>query len=401
MKLKLDKEYKNVYIFVSDALRYDKSPTITEHDSLIKTLSGGVSSPPGFGSLISGRYVTQHGAWNFNTKMRTDILSVFDLLPNSKFNFGYSLGDKVLGFGEKLIDRELNPMAEIEEPFIVMERGINTHSPYGSKVPNIALMDVDGGKEFLPDNIQFESTEEYWNSRKTDYEQINIDYDRAVDFAVKRFKSQLEDLEERGIREDTLIIFTADHGETLGEHGTVGHGIPTVPETVYVPTILCNKGISVEGDFMSHVDYLPTLASILNQNIKINNKLPGYDLTKGSPEHRYAYVGGANKLITEHSVWDKQGGHIFNSDSLLNWLTWFGYRLTLGADSSHNIRRPGELLKLALKRGMQEHFVLGEPEVSEKKASNLLDSVRSGEIEPEQTELNQEVEERLKTLGYR
>lgn len=51
-------------------------------------------------------------------------------------------------------------------------------------------------------------------------------------------------LEERGmLDEDTLILFTSDHGEHLGEHGAFNHGGTLLDEEVRVPFLLMGPGI--------------------------------------------------------------------------------------------------------------------------------------------------------------
>ncbi len=53
----------------------------------------------------------------------------------------------------------------------------------------------------------------------------------------------LDWLEEKGLREDTLIVFTADNGMNMGHHGIYGKGNGTFPQNMYdssvkVPTLI-------------------------------------------------------------------------------------------------------------------------------------------------------------------
>lgn len=54
------------------------------------------------------------------------------------------------------------------------------------------------------------------------------------------------------IPEDTRVIFTADHGELLGEHGRWGHGMELFPELLHVP--FATRNVPVSSPVVSVVD---------------------------------------------------------------------------------------------------------------------------------------------------
>ena len=59
----------------------------------------------------------------------------------------------------------------------------------------------------------------------------------------------------------TLVVFTADHGEALGDHGEQSHGLFAYDSTLRVPLVLAGPGIAAArtGWPARHVDLLPTL----------------------------------------------------------------------------------------------------------------------------------------------
>jgi choline-sulfatase len=85
----------------------------------------------------------------------------------------------------------------------------------------------------------------------------------AVDAALGPL---LEPLLARGDDGRTLVVLTADHGESLGEHGEATHGIFAyeatlrVPLLVYAPRVL---GPRVETAPARHIDILPTILAAL------------------------------------------------------------------------------------------------------------------------------------------
>lgn len=71
----------------------------------------------------------------------------------------------------------------------------------------------------------------------------------------------IETIEELGLREKTLIVFTADHGENLGDHGLVAKG-QAYDSSSRVPLVFSMPGTVAEGE-VSHeiveaVDIVPT-----------------------------------------------------------------------------------------------------------------------------------------------
>lgn len=61
---------------------------------------------------------------------------------------------------------------------------------------------------------------------------------------------------------DTLVVLTADHGESLGEHGEMTHGLFAYDATLRVPLILYEPhrfGARIVAEPVRHVDILPTI----------------------------------------------------------------------------------------------------------------------------------------------
>ena len=62
---------------------------------------------------------------------------------------------------------------------------------------------------------------------------------------------------------DALVVFTADHGEALGDHGESSHGLFAYESTLRVPLVLWRKGLLPRKSALSarHIDLLPTMLS--------------------------------------------------------------------------------------------------------------------------------------------
>jgi arylsulfatase A-like enzyme len=82
----------------------------------------------------------------------------------------------------------------------------------------------------------------------------------------------LRKLQEMGVRDNTLIVFTADQGWNAGHHGMWGKGNGTVPYNLYdesnrIPLIWNQPGRirpAVRREMVSTYDYFPTILEYLN-----------------------------------------------------------------------------------------------------------------------------------------
>ena len=104
---------------------------------------------------------------------------------------------------------------------------------------------------------------------------------QGVDDGVGRV---LQKLKEKGIREDTLVIFTSDNGFSCGQHGIWGKGNGTFPLNLFdtavkVPCIFNMPG-TIEGGkvydaLLSGYDFMPTLLEFAGIDNPEAEKLPG------------------------------------------------------------------------------------------------------------------------------
>ena len=102
---------------------------------------------------------------------------------------------------------------------------------------------------------------------------------------VDKALGPLLDAAARGARKTTILV-TGDHGEGLGDHGELGHGLFAYESTLRVPLILAQVPSRTSQDTASHtparhVDVLPTLLDAAA--VQIPQFLPGRSLLPGAP----------------------------------------------------------------------------------------------------------------------
>jgi len=71
-----------------------------------------------------------------------------------------------------------------------------------------------------------------------------------VDDGVGRMIAKLE---EKGVLDDTLVIYTADHGLSVGHHGFWGHGEDTWPSNMHrsannIPLVIRYPKVAQQGN---------------------------------------------------------------------------------------------------------------------------------------------------------
>ena len=79
----------------------------------------------------------------------------------------------------------------------------------------------------------------------------------------------LKALERTGMLDQSLILFTSDHGESLGEHRHFGHARAIFQELVRVPLIFRGPGIPMGlrvSTVLSHLDLTPTLKDLMRMD---------------------------------------------------------------------------------------------------------------------------------------
>ena len=106
-------------------------------------------------------------------------------------------------------------------------------------------------------------------------------YDGEIAFADSEIGRLLARLRSLGLAERTLVVFAADHGESLGEHGYTGHGMRLYEPAVRVPLIASFPGRLRQGrrvkELVRLVDLMPTVLSLLQ--IDVDRPFDGVDLT--------------------------------------------------------------------------------------------------------------------------
>ena len=153
--------------------------------------------------------------------------------------------------------------AHSQERFFLWIHYIDPHYPfsppaaYRPSTPDVSSERLDYLGSYNEDDIYTGRA----RLRPADREAISGMYDGEIRYVDEHVGRVLTRLDELGLRENTFLAFTADHGDEFWEHGGYQHGHSLYNELIHVPLVLRGPGLSpqkVEA-VVRHVDLAPTL----------------------------------------------------------------------------------------------------------------------------------------------
>lgn len=167
-----------------------------------------------------------------------------------------------------------------DKPFFMWHHLLDTHLPYkpagwakekfwrDDLIPNEAsrhrVLQVQTNGVLVAGAVDFKPEE--------DLPAITALYEADVLMMDAEFGRIVKKIEDLGLRDDTLIIFCADHGEELLEHGYIGHGSTSkqaklFDELTHLPLLLSLPGRIPAGGVVTQqvrtVDIMPTVFDLL------------------------------------------------------------------------------------------------------------------------------------------
>jgi len=181
------------------------------------------------------------------------------------------------------------------QPYVVPQRFLDRYDPDDLTLPE------------FPDHLDDRENTPYSDDM---LRQARHGYYAAVS-EVDHYVGQILDrLDELGLRENTLVVFTSDHGEYLGEHHEYGKGFPgedcvsRVPLIVRWPGGVESPGRTV-SDIVEAVDLIPTLLEAAG--IQVPPHLRGESFLPALHDepfdgHESAMLAGGARRLEGHSL---------------------------------------------------------------------------------------------------
>ncbi len=394
----------NAIVYVSDALRVDhlgcygarfvNTRTIDELAAgglrFDQAISAAPWTAPSMTSMVTGLYPHHHGYLHWDAELAAGTETLFAAFADGGYEVGTFVFDRnylfkdiaeanVLGTSEKLDGAMAWLRGSRSKPFLLFVHNWATHMPYD--ILHSERKDWLAAKQEVIEGIQADSASALEATREAYREAVERQSETLV-------ASLLDELERLGLREQTVLVFLSDHGESWGErfldkHEVKGvyhmHGATVYDEVVRVPLILSAPARLDSASVYSQVrsvDVMPTLldlAGISAPELDGESLLP---LVAGREEgDRVAFVAGTD----------------------------------MGALSKLAVRLPPWKLILDVESGQEEAYRLDlDPRERESRPADVPPDLREllfRELETaERRELTQEeeatVSRRLADLGY-
>jgi len=314
----------NVVIITADTLRGDmlevngnrrvQTPRLNELAlegvNFSRAYTSITTTLPAHASLFSSLYPRDHRVWDNWHRIPSRVTTMFELLGGEGYRTAAHInmpwltseisnipqGVEVIRGGERFrkagltnrwVKDWLAKQPGEEDPFFLWIHYIDNHTPYHAPDDYDELY-FSGGpwaegdtplaplwKLFPPDHQDSEQFHE-WLDPVQSAEYVVGAYEGSVTWIDHHVGEVMDQLCELGLWENTLFVFTADHGESLGEHELWFVHAGLFEPTVHIPLIIRVPGADAglqHDEVVSIVDVMPTVLSYL--------ELPSPEGTRG------------------------------------------------------------------------------------------------------------------------
>jgi len=225
---------------------------------------------------------------------------------------------------------------------------------------------------------------ELWMHDVPTQKELPARYRREAEAADAAFGTFVAMLKKRKLYDSSLIVFTSDHGEALGEHGVIGHVVNLHDEMLHVPLLIkLPKGHEgrhflerSQRDLVRLIDVAPTILDALGLPA-----LPGQEGT--------SLFEASDRTLLAQTFRPEAPRTLF---ALRDQRTKLVYDVDAGTFRMYDLQAdPGELQDIFAKAGGQR---LAWQERL-KKLGATAPSLRAGNIQ-----MDAQMQDQLKQLGY-
>lgn len=243
-------------------------------------------------------YTRGHGLGN------NDVYAAPSSIPEEHYVDGW-VADRAIHHMEKHLE-------ESESPFFMWASFPKPHSAYDPPRPYDMLYDPRempdpvGSIDVINERGLDFSLREYenfmWDKLSPEaIKQIRAYYYGLITYQDKQIGKMLDFLEEKGIIDDTIIVYTTDHGDMLGDYGLFFKRLMYNP-SVQIPLMISypkelEAGKSFEG-LVGLQDLLPTLCGLIGEPLSVSidgeNRVPQMQGVKDKRQYLVAQSNGSN-----------------------------------------------------------------------------------------------------------
>ncbi len=220
-----------------------------------------------------------------------------------------------------LVDDALGWVDKAPGPFLMVLHPMDPHDPYspeeqdrGIYAQNIPFDMDDLDQKDRVDELLATAT---GAEREALVQSLRDVYDEQLLGLGRSVEKLLVGLEERGLLNNTLVVLTADHGESFDEGGELRHGASLRQEQLMIPLMFLHPRAPAGrlSCLSNNVDLLPTLLDLYD--LPEAAQIDGTSLQKGCRRSSIAslyYPGGlwwmSNRSAQSRVAWECRTGEV-------------------------------------------------------------------------------------------
>lgn len=429
-------ERPHIVLISVDTLRWDYlgaygyeeaeiSPTVdwlAENGMLFEqAVASAGTTVPSHGTMLTGLYPRQHGA----RSNRHGLYPETDTLARAMGDAGYAtgafmsarfmprIGELNRGFqadnfaaldahgrwhpqtGEETLGQLADWLDSLDgqRPIFLFLHLWEPHTPFEpTKWSRARMAGYDG---LLRDGLTVEHLQQHGDEIKgspEDLAAMRALYAGEVNLVDGVLAEFFTDWRARGLLDDSVVVFTADHGEGLGEGNRLGHGATHNEYVIRVPLIISdfrNPGARRVGTRVGTIDIAPTIADLAGLEERFDRH--GYSLLDPEsldPEKPYfAEVAlRTSKEIERHTEDDW-----YDPNALAVWV-----------GDLKLVSRQDRQTFFAIHSGHREPQAVpgGEESIMLNYMAGLIETFRETPLDLTRSELSEDALEELQGLGY-
>lgn len=305
----------NIVLFGIDSLRADHMSCYgyprqtTPHMDLFaqggtlfeRTYSAYIPTTPGYASMLTGMdlFNTQIVALRHKGPLRPEVRTLAEILKDVGYNTtsvgfqgnpssrGFDVYLNFPGWGSwnegrspkaqnlnEVAIPELDRLVGEDEPFFLFLRHMDPHAPYLPPEPYERMFyhgnESDPNNKSMEPVMSFKPFRDFFASWMppgiSDKDYVIAQYDGAAAYMDACIQTILTALQAHGILDETIVVITADHGETLYDHECWFDHHGTYDNVLHVPLIIrypakVPAGKRIAG-YTRHQDLVPTLLEL-------------------------------------------------------------------------------------------------------------------------------------------
>lgn len=217
---------------------------------------------PSMISMFTSLYPSDIGAKGIHSNIKYRHLTISEYLKNNFYDtiavISHIVVSKIYGFSQGFDIFDQRHIAQVDEisSKIITEQAIeylNNHKndkfflwvhyfdPHHNYIKHLEYNYSDGYSGQLTENLDNSKLNKRTSTLvDEDIEYIKDVYDEEISYTDKYIGVLLDSIEELGLKDDTIIVLTSDHGEEFMERTRIGHGGSLYRELIHVPLIIYN-----------------------------------------------------------------------------------------------------------------------------------------------------------------